>query len=285
MKMKSLAPQNRFWIAITLILLSSLFLVLRNHLSLSDDAVVARVGNRAILKKELRLRNQEQRIENPNGKNELSNSLTQLVETEVAEILLENHRLSLTATVLQAESSRIDRESLLPGKLQEIKNSFESERDYHRFYVRPLLAKRYLEAEVFLKDPSIQREKKALLESFEKKITGIPTRKRVQEFKALAYREGIELEEQKLETEDLMKLPELKKLKPQEPTPLRETREHFYIHLRTTASEKPFELQIARVRKILFEQWFLKEAKNIPIECADASLCEPLLRKFEKLPR
>jgi hypothetical protein len=255
------------------------------------ERILANVGTHVITRRDLELRNQQQRLENPQFRNELASSLAQLVEAEMAVQLMARNGFLLENSHLEAEAARIDRETQMPGRLQEIKNALPRREDYLRLYVLPILAKRLLKERVFSLKPELQAEPRKLIEGFQKAVIEAPKKKRIEKFRDLSYREGL--------TFSAETLPALKALPPSEnsavkqllrkilseltvgeTTPILENDEHFFL-LQLVEKNKQGSLryQRATIQRLNFERWFLEAAREVPVICLEAPLCGLAFKK------
>lgn len=133
--------------------------------------VVATIGESEITEQDLALRGQVIRSYFPEYQGDLREAaLKQLTSSFTYAEILRNHGHKIDDEVLKKESERIDKSTLLPEKLQQLKAIFAKNPDlYLKDYVLPVYAERVIYFEFFLNDPEIQKASlemaKAFLES------------------------------------------------------------------------------------------------------------------------
>ncbi len=131
----------------------------------SRPKVIAIVGSYKISEKDVQYRNQVFKNYFPEDKRELGKE--ELVRAFTLAQILKNNAQPLDDAILEKEAKRIDEKSQMPGRLQQLKAIFGSDRDaYLRCFVLPVYVERTLYYEFFLKNAAIQKESLKEAEDF-----------------------------------------------------------------------------------------------------------------------
>jgi len=136
-------------------LLSAFLLILLP--ACTKSKIVAKVGEYEISQKDVELRDKVVRIYYPGEQRSVG--LKQLVEAYQAARILKKYGRPVTAEILEAEATRIDRNTKSPEGLGEIKAIFAGDSEsYRRIYVLPVFVNRTLRFDLFPQDQRIHAE-------------------------------------------------------------------------------------------------------------------------------
>lgn len=261
------------------------------------DPVLAQVGSVKIRQNDVAYRDQLIRLSFPNEKRSMG--LEQLIKSAVNYEILKNYGLEVPRSAIEAEETRIDRDSKKPEELQKIKNIFGPDKDsYLRVFVLPTLVDRVIYYEFFLNDEEVQSEamKKAMAliqksrgseEQFQKlaasqalnvrKLTvsvekGLdwhmprplrpPTSSSAKKAKPPVA--GLPANEEVKKWQELF----LDKIKVGEVAPFPISYANYLLVARLKAKPTPtqYELEVAFVPKLEYGPWFDKEKEKISIK-------------------
>ena len=126
---------------------------------------IAQVGDYSITAQDVKYKNAITQIYYPEEKRDLGLQL--LIKSYTTAQILKNNGHEITESILATESARIDKNTLRPEMLAQIKAVFSGdERAYQQVYILPIYAERVLYYEFFLHDASIQAPAKQLAEEF-----------------------------------------------------------------------------------------------------------------------
>jgi dephospho-CoA kinase len=120
------------------------------------SSLVAEVGTLKISESDVELRQKVIQTYNPNEKRELGQK--QLIDAFVKAEILRLWDNPISQDELKAEKERINKSTMMPGKLEEIRNLFSTEKQYLKVFVLPVLAKRKIYYEFFLKSEKVHKD-------------------------------------------------------------------------------------------------------------------------------
>lgn len=195
--LKTVSVKNRIFVALaivaTIIFAGFLLFNLGEAKSLGDKTLV-RIGQFQITEQMVKDRDAliRQRAANETrslGLQQLKNAYT------LAQILINNGH-PIDDSVLQKEEERVDRTTLMPEKLQAIKNIFGDRKDdYRKVFILPVYAERVIYYEFFLNNETVQAESLRQANQFLGETLSDPAswQKRIQEEGLLAGKANVSL--------------------------------------------------------------------------------------------
>lgn len=137
------------------------------------NRIVAKVGDYEIRKKDASYRDRVVRVYYPLEERDMG--LTQLIQTYTKAQILRNNGRPITDLELKNEEGRIDRSTLMPDMLRQIKDIFGDDHDaYVRVFVFPTLVERIIYFDFFLNDPRVQSNARITAEVFAKELKNKP---------------------------------------------------------------------------------------------------------------
>lgn len=155
--------------------------------ALTSGNVVAKVGAYEITKQDVEYRNKVLKFYYPEETRNLGQEL--LTKSFVMAEILNRHGRPTDKAVLEKESERIDKATMMPEGLAQIKAIFGEDREgYLKVFVLPVYAERIIYFDFFLHDPEIQKETLAKAEAFRAKAAQDP-----KQFESLAKAAGLKV--------------------------------------------------------------------------------------------
>lgn len=155
---------NKNWVFVSLAFALIVAIALWGRHYYLNERIVAMVGKHAIRIKHVRTKNAINQIYYP--ENHKDYGLDQLKRDYLPLAVLDNLGQSLTDDEVMNESHRIDRATLMPAKLQQIKDVFKGDNAlYQQVYVAPLAARAKLRDRVF---PTMAQLQKPIIEDAQK---------------------------------------------------------------------------------------------------------------------
>lgn len=162
----------------------------------TDAEVMATVGKRKITRGDLKLRTKEQKLENPASVLTDEIIYHQLIRANTyAELMAQNGR-PVDDKILDSERQRIERESLMPEKLKEIRAIFPTNEDFLHAYVLPVYVNRVLYFDLYVNGSQFHQAELARLNQFRAEVVeAIPTQGGDAGFRALTLERGLQYSE------------------------------------------------------------------------------------------
>jgi hypothetical protein len=142
---------------------------------ITHDPTAVRVGDFRLTARDVRQRDEVGRLYFPDSPSPLG--LTQLVRGYQLAQILKDHGHPLTETDLTAEERRVDKTTLDPKRLRQIRAIFGNDDEaYRRVYILPELAEHAIYFDYFLRDSEIQAPSRERVAAFLAKAAQEPRR-------------------------------------------------------------------------------------------------------------
>src|SRR5206468_2170285 len=113
---------------------------------------------------------EEQTAENPGTEITPVVATYQLMRAYLGAEILAKYDRPVTASVLESEAQRIEKTTLMPEKLKELRGLFDSREDWLRLYVLPVYVNRVIYFDFFMHHPAFHFEPRNKLEDFKREL-------------------------------------------------------------------------------------------------------------------
>ncbi len=267
------------------------------------------IGKRTLSEREIEYRINQQRFEHGQPNLSPETVVTQLVKAYLGAEILEKYNRTVTQEILDNEANRIDKTTLMPHRLKQMKEFFPKHTDYINLFVLPVYVNQVLYFDFFANHRPFHEEPFQKISTFREQIIKIKNRRLL---KQKAQNEGyiwnqtkitpmgtFPVDEKMAPTSSSSVVPNrvekaafknqnpqndsqklikevLEKLKIGETTPVLEFQSHFSFMQLYEKKSQEYKLDVISIDKNNYDRWFLKEAKTIVLNCSKLEFCKNL---------